>query len=81
MTTHDVILAVARDNEAERIVRETGTGLTVDGADPAALQAALEDFADGSLMRNYAPRDLDRFRYPGPARAITELIDVARERS
>jgi glycosyltransferase involved in cell wall biosynthesis len=74
------ILAVARDNEAERIVRETGTGLTVDGADPAALQAALERMADGSLARAYSPRDLERFRYPGPAQAIAELIDLARER-
>jgi glycosyltransferase involved in cell wall biosynthesis len=72
------IMALARDNEAARIVRETGTGIAVDGADPAAIRAALEAIADGSLLERYAPRDLERFRYPGPAEAMTELIERAR---
>ena len=72
------IVALARDNEAARIVRETGTGVALDGADPAAIQAALEAVADGSLQQRYAPRDLGRFRYPGPAEAIMELIVRAR---
>jgi glycosyltransferase involved in cell wall biosynthesis len=71
------ILAVARDNEAARIVRETGTGVTVDGADPAALRSALKRVADGALDRSYAPRDLERFLYPGPAEAVGRLIERA----
>lgn len=71
------ILAVARDNEAARIVRETGTGETVDGADPGALREALRRFADGELARAYAPRNLERFLYPGPARAVEDLLGRA----
>jgi glycosyltransferase involved in cell wall biosynthesis len=71
------ILAVARDNEAARIVRETGTGETVDGADPAALRSALKRVADGALDRGYAPHDVERFLYPGPAEAVERLIERA----
>ncbi len=74
------IIALARGNEAERIVRETGTGLTVADDDPAAIGAALRALADGSLQRGYAPRGLERFRYPGPAHAVAELVERAIER-
>ena len=74
------IIALARDNEAERIVRETHTGVTVDGGDPTAIRAVLQALVDGTLARSYAPRGLDRFRYPGPAEAIAELVELARAR-
>ena len=74
------IIALAQGNEAERIVRETGTGVTVAGGDPEAIGAALGALADGSLERAYAPRELERFRYPGPAEAIAELVEEARAR-
>jgi len=71
------ILALAEGNEAARIVRETGTGVAVGGGDPAGLRAALAALADGSLERAYAPRGLERFRYPGPAEAVAALIETA----
>jgi glycosyltransferase involved in cell wall biosynthesis len=71
------IVALAKGNEAARIVRETGTGVAVGGDDPAGLRAALEALADGELERGYAPRGLERFRYPGPADAVAELIERA----
>lgn len=74
------ILALAQENEAARIVRETGTGVTVPGTDPGALQAALQALADGSLARGYAPRGLERYRYPGPAATVSELIERARSK-
>jgi glycosyltransferase involved in cell wall biosynthesis len=74
------IIALAQNNEAERIVRETRTGLTVDDADSAALREAFRELADGSLARRHAPRGLERFLYPGPAERISELIDLARSR-
>jgi glycosyltransferase involved in cell wall biosynthesis len=71
------IVALADGNEAARIIRETGTGVAVGGGDGAGLRAALAALADGALERDYAPRGLERFRYPGPARAVEELIDRA----
>jgi len=61
-------------------VRETHTGVTVDGGDPTAIRAVLQALVDGTLARSYAPRGLDRFRYPGPAEAIAELVELARAR-
>jgi glycosyltransferase involved in cell wall biosynthesis len=70
------ILARAEGNEAARIIRETGTGVAA-GRDPAALARALRGLADGTLERDYAPRGLERFRYPGPAARAAELIERA----
>ena len=74
------IIALARDNEAERIVRETRTGVAVSADDAVAIDGALRSLADGSLERAYAPRGLERFRYPGPAEAIARLVEQARAR-
>jgi glycosyltransferase involved in cell wall biosynthesis len=76
------ILALADGNEAARIVRETGTGVAVPGRDRASVTVALQALADGSLERDYAPRGLERFRYPGPAEAVAALVEraVARRR-
>jgi glycosyltransferase involved in cell wall biosynthesis len=74
------IIAVADGNEAARIVRETGTGIAVAKTDAQGLAAALAALTDGSLAAAYAPRGLERFRYPGPAEAMAELIDRARAR-
>jgi glycosyltransferase involved in cell wall biosynthesis len=71
------IVAVAGDNEAARIIRETGTGVAVAGSDRAGLDAALHALADGALTRDYAPRGLERFRYPGPAETMAELVERA----
>jgi glycosyltransferase involved in cell wall biosynthesis len=71
------LIALARDNEAARIVEATGTGVVVAPDDEAAITAALEALLDGTLARAYAPRELDRFTYPGLARIALELVEQA----
>ncbi len=74
------ILALAANNEAERIVRETNTGITVPPDDLDAIAVALRAVASGELGRRYAPHGLDRFTYPGPAEAVAELAETAIQR-
>jgi glycosyltransferase involved in cell wall biosynthesis len=71
------ILALARDNEAQHIVEQTRTGLTVDPTDEAAIVAGLRRVADGTLGELYAPRELERFTYPGPAEEVAALVEEA----
>jgi glycosyltransferase involved in cell wall biosynthesis len=71
------ILALAENNEAARIVRQTNTGLTVPPDDVDAIATALRRVASGELARAYAPRELDRFTYPGPADTMAELVEEA----
>jgi glycosyltransferase involved in cell wall biosynthesis len=67
------IVALAKDNEAARIVEETGTGLTVDPADPEAIRAALRRAAEGTLP--YEPRGLERYLFPAPAEAVAAEVE------
>lgn len=69
------ILALAAGNEAARIIEETGTGVAVDPADAGALLAALRAAVHGGLP--YAPRGLDAYRYPAPARQVAALAEGA----
>jgi glycosyltransferase involved in cell wall biosynthesis len=69
------IVALADGNEAARIVRETGTGVTVAPADEAAIANALRLVAHGELT--YAPRDVERYVYPRPAEAVAALVEEA----
>ena len=71
------ILALAEANEAERIVQLTATGITVPPLDEDRIAAALRSVADGTLADGYAPRELERFTYPGPAVAVARLIEEA----
>jgi glycosyltransferase involved in cell wall biosynthesis len=71
------IVALAEGNEAERIVRETNTGVTVSPDDVHAIVAAFRRVASGQLEREYAPRGLERYTYPGPAEAMAEVIEQA----
>jgi len=71
------ILALASDNEAARIVAETGTGVCVPPDDVEAIERVIEDALDGSLTADYAPHGLERYVYPGPAEAVAELIERA----
>jgi glycosyltransferase involved in cell wall biosynthesis len=69
------ILTLAGDNEAARIVGETGTGETVAPDDVPAIRRALAAVASGELERNYEPRGLGAYLYPAPAEALAALID------
>lgn len=74
------ILALADGNEAARIVCETNTGLTVPPDNVAAIEVALRRVGSGELASAYAPHDVERFTYPGPAEAIADLVESAIER-
>lgn len=69
------VLALAEGNEAARIVRETGIGVTVPPDDVDAIAAALRRIADGTVP--FAPRNLERFIYPGPAETFASVIEAA----
>jgi hypothetical protein len=56
-------------------VEETGTGVAVDPADGEALLAAVRAAVHGGLP--YAPRGLEAYRYPSPARQVAELAERA----
>jgi glycosyltransferase involved in cell wall biosynthesis len=71
------ILALAAGNEAERLVRETGTGLTVSPDDVAAIERGLAAALDGELAQAYRPRGLEGYVYPAPARAMEDQIERA----
>jgi len=71
------ILALAEANEAARIVQLTATGVTVPPLDEERIAAALRTVADGTIAEAYAPRELERFTYPGPAVAVAGLIEEA----
>lgn len=71
------IIALAEGNEAAEIVRDTGTGILVPPDDVAAISDAISLAAQGELRRRYAPRNLERYVYPAPARAMAELIEEA----
>jgi glycosyltransferase involved in cell wall biosynthesis len=71
------ILALAEGNEAARVVRETGTGVTVSPDDVEGIERALADALKGELAKAYRPHSLDRYVYPAPARAMEEQIERA----
>ncbi len=71
------ILALAEGNEAERIVRETRTGVVVPPDDVDAIADALHRAAAGELERNFAPCGLERYSYPGLAEEAAEVIEQA----
>jgi glycosyltransferase involved in cell wall biosynthesis len=74
------IVALAEGNEVARIVRETGTGVTVSPDDVEAIGGALRLAVTGQLRTSYAPRELDTYIYPAPAERLAELVEVAIER-
>jgi glycosyltransferase involved in cell wall biosynthesis len=71
------ILALADGNEAARVVSETRTGVTVPPDDEAAIEAALVDLIEGGVARSYSPVGTERYRYPAPADAMSDVIDQA----
>jgi glycosyltransferase involved in cell wall biosynthesis len=71
------IVALAANNEAARIVRETGTGVAVPPGDVDAIARELVRVVRGQLERAFASRGLERYRYPTPAAAMAEAIEQA----
>jgi glycosyltransferase involved in cell wall biosynthesis len=71
------ILALAEGNEAERIVRETHTGVAVPPDDVDAIAGALRAAERGELARDYAPWGIERYAYPGLAEEMMEVVEEA----
>jgi glycosyltransferase involved in cell wall biosynthesis len=71
------IVALAADNEAARLIEDTGTGALAPPEDPDAIARLLRRALDGELAAAYAPRGLDRYRFPAPAREMAELVEAA----
>jgi glycosyltransferase involved in cell wall biosynthesis len=71
------ILALAEGNEVARIVRETGTGLTVPPDDVEAIEGALAGVLHGELAEAFHPRELDHYSYPEAARQMERQIERA----
>jgi glycosyltransferase involved in cell wall biosynthesis len=74
------IVALAQGNEAERIVRETCSGIAVPPDDCGAIAAALRQVLSGELARAYAPKGVERFMYPHLAETMAELVETAIQR-
>jgi glycosyltransferase involved in cell wall biosynthesis len=75
------ILALARGNEAARMVDETRTGVTVPPDDPEAVAGALAELAAGRLADRYRPAGTERYVYPAPAEAMAAELELAVEAS
>jgi glycosyltransferase involved in cell wall biosynthesis len=71
------ILVLGSENEATRIVRETGTGVVVPPTDVDAIASALRDIATGAALRAYAPHGTERYVYPAPAEEMAVLVEEA----
>jgi glycosyltransferase involved in cell wall biosynthesis len=69
------IVALAQGNEAARIVEQTGTGVCVSPRDVDAIVVALRRAIESELERGYSPRELQRYRYPGPAAQMADLAE------
>jgi glycosyltransferase involved in cell wall biosynthesis len=67
------ILALAENNEAARIVTQTGSGVCVSPRDVQAIAAQLRQALAGGLAESYAPRGLEAYRYPAPAERMAAL--------
>ncbi|MEX2195799.1 MAG: glycosyltransferase [Thermoleophilaceae bacterium] len=67
------VIALAEGNEAARIVRDTGAGVTVAPDDTQAIAEVLRAAERGELP--YEPRGLDAYAYPAPADAVAELME------
>ncbi len=71
------ILALAKDNEAARLVEETGTGWTVAPDDVEAIVAKLESLLAGEATLNYDEARLEPYIYPAPVDVLEDEIERA----
>ncbi|HEY1832977.1 MAG TPA: glycosyltransferase [Solirubrobacteraceae bacterium] len=74
------VLALAADNEAARIVRETNLGRAVAPDDAEAVLEGLEDALAGTLQATYAPQGTERYSYPPLAERMAAIVETAIER-
>jgi glycosyltransferase involved in cell wall biosynthesis len=71
------ILALAAENEAARIVRETNAGVVVAPGDVDAIARVLRSAATGELELSHSLHGTEQYVYPGPADAMTVSVERA----
>jgi glycosyltransferase involved in cell wall biosynthesis len=71
------IIALASNNEAARLVRETNAGIVVAPDDVDGIVGALREAACGRLADSFRPTGLERYRYPEPAKVFVKAIEHA----
>jgi glycosyltransferase involved in cell wall biosynthesis len=74
------IVALAGENEAARIVRETRSGVVVQPEDVRAIADVLVRVARGENLARPTRGAIERYRYPAPAHALTDQVERAIER-
>ncbi|MEX1218797.1 MAG: glycosyltransferase [Solirubrobacterales bacterium] len=74
------VFAIAGDNEAARVIDETGLGISVGPDDPLRIAEALERVLKAGGIPEFAPRGLEKFRYPKPAELMEAALLEAIER-
>ena len=73
------IVALAGENEAARIVRETRSGVVVRPDDVAAIADVLVRLARGENFGRPNEGAIERYRYPAPAHALIDQVERAME--
>jgi glycosyltransferase involved in cell wall biosynthesis len=71
------ILALAHENEAARVVQETGTGWTVPPGDADAIAAALRRLVLEGARFRIDPQRLAPYVYPRPAEVVEAEVERA----
>jgi glycosyltransferase involved in cell wall biosynthesis len=71
------ILALASDNEAMRIVHDTGTGITVPPDDPGRILDALLRLVRDGLEPVQRSAALEPYLYPAPALQVEREVEHA----
>jgi glycosyltransferase involved in cell wall biosynthesis len=71
------ILHLGDDGEADRILLETGTGMTVSPQDPDGLVEQLCRIARSEFGAEFAPREIERYSYPHVAEQMAGVIEDA----
>jgi glycosyltransferase involved in cell wall biosynthesis len=69
------IVALAGENEAARIVSATRSGVVAAPDDPGAIEGALRALARSEIVNASTSLELEPYVYPGPARAMLELVE------
>jgi glycosyltransferase involved in cell wall biosynthesis len=73
------ILALAKDNEAARVIAETGTGWTIAPDDVEGIMARLDALVRQGPRLEYDDARIARYIYPAPAEALEVEIELAIE--
>jgi glycosyltransferase involved in cell wall biosynthesis len=71
------ILHLGHEGAADRILIETGAGVTVNPDDPVSIEHELGRIARCEIIAEYSPQAINRYSYPGVAERMAEVIEAA----